>query len=247
MFLKPSIFKKICAEEWKGKGLRIQRSQGYFAVAGEDWVMEVNEQRMTPKVRSILCELAGELPSQAIGCLLFRKKKEAQDEKSIYENLLDQYRRTVEAYEITNIIFRTVTGQAAVLQEETSKEKCMVDDLFLQLIDVTAVETKKGERAPLLPRCNPGNDFIIWANNVMALKVKKMNVRYVKEKHILDMLAKEDATWAFVDSETIQYKKAEEKQMTEEMVERGFVQEGIETDEDGFLQLKEGAEDELPF
>lgn len=247
MFLKPSVFKKMCNEEWKGKGLSIQRVRGYYAVAGEDWLMEVSDTRMTPKVRSILCELAGELPGMEVGCLLFRKKKEPMLSGNIYENLLDEYKRTTEAYETTNIIFRTATGEAAVLQEETSRRKCMVDDMFMQMIDITAVEAKKGERAPMLPRCNPSDEYIIWANNVMAMKVKKQKEQYVKEKHILDLLGPVDAVWAFINSETLMRREAEERKAAQECVDAGYVQEGMEVDEHGFLKLKEGAENDLPF
>ena len=196
MFTETQILKRLIKNAWKGSGLHVEHtSEGWLAMGGFYWQLEIDYRRINNKVKAQLIELVGELPEPG-EAYLYRHKEDPQSEipgttfKALMHQWADQKNKE---YEITNVLLKTSQDNLAVLQ--CGDDKLLIPEWAADLVDGTLDED---ENECGNGRSHSGDPYIYWANNLMALSVFKRGERYVGEKDFIDAVRDVDLCWDFV-------------------------------------------------
>lgn len=180
MFFKLSILKKLLKNAYNGPGLvvghceelektEIQR-EGYY-VAGSYWSMWFDAERMPKEAKAAIIELCGDLPEEGE---VFKAHKEAGNQYEIEQqeiyNLPKRYSEAEIELNKTKIIIDGYGAKNRLLQEEESKNITAINEMFMDLIDVDAVDYDNGEHEPYGPiAASPNPQAVFWGNNICYL------------------------------------------------------------------------------
>ena len=196
MFTETQILKRLIKNAWKGSGLHVEHtSEGWLAMSGFWWRLEVDYQQLNNKVKAQLIELIGEIPEEGEGYLYF-KDQDPQSEMpgTTYMNLMERWTHCKTEYEITNVLLKTSQDNLAVLQSRD--DKILIPEWAA---DLTLGETDNdGENEPGNGRSMNGEPYIIWANNKMALGIFKRGELYAGEREFIEAVHDTDLCWDFI-------------------------------------------------
>ncbi|MBR4668416.1 MAG: hypothetical protein IKO76_06640 [Butyrivibrio sp.] len=200
MFVNEKVLKRLIKAAFKGMGLHIEHtSEGWLAMSGYMWNIEVDYQKLPNKIKAQIVELVGEIPSPGEG-YLYLKGYSPQSEipGMTYRNYMKEYDNPLRKYSFTNILIKTSENNLSVL-ESPDDDKIFVPEYIEDLIDENA--TEEGELKPEPGASSPGSSFVIWRNNVMALAAHKRDPRYAGERQFLEAVEGQSLRWEFDDED----------------------------------------------
>lgn len=171
MFLKTAKFKKLLKEAYSGSGLRIGDMGDGIYLSGSYWIMWIRWGQIPKEKLAAIIEFVGEIPEDETG---FCATKDGQQ----YElQLEDQMHVMVEAMkckcamEITTLLFENTHGNKwRVLQNPETGQIKMINERFIEMIDMKSVDQENGHTFPEGPLVG-NTEGVFWMNNIMALYV----------------------------------------------------------------------------
>ncbi|MBE5928492.1 MAG: hypothetical protein E7267_03845 [Lachnospiraceae bacterium] len=141
---------------------------------------------MTNKLKAILIELVGELPTEGEG-YLYGEDCEPQACLNIYDNLFMEFQGNEdERCEATCMMVCHGNDVSVVMQNMAANhEKFMISASYMNMLDNGQIDEENGEYDPGFP-VSLGSSMA-WGNNVMVLKVPKTPIKYCVDKTILSL------------------------------------------------------------
>ena len=177
MFLKKTEFKKLIKDTYKTVGLTVgailaPEDKKMYEFMGSYWKLFVLDEYFPKEAKAAVMELCGELPE--IGeCFTARNKVPLQYEMDLmtYEDIIDLVKKAGIEYKITHIVEEGIFANTRFLQE--SKGTLIgINNRFIDAIDVTQIETEKGETMPDGPVTISHESLcVFWHNNACVLQV----------------------------------------------------------------------------
>lgn len=175
MFINASAFKKLIKESWSKEGLTMGATEDEIFLAGGSWVIRTFKSEMTNKIKAAIVELTGELP--AAGEVFTCYKKEATQyevAENEYWNICERFKDAKIPLQITKVKYQGVK-ELRVLQEKESLESILINEKFMNLIDLSAREEM--EDIPVGPvTTGTKSGLVYWKNSIMAIAVARIFV-----------------------------------------------------------------------
>ena len=194
MFTDTAILKRLIKSAYKGSGLHVEHTvDGWLAMSGFWWRLEIDYQQLNKKIKAQLVELIGEIPEPGEG-YLYIKDTDPQSEVPgmTFDGLMDKWAKSDRQYEITNVILKTSQDNVAIL--ECGESKVLIPEWAA---DLTKGEVDlDGETLPGPAR--PHGGYMIWANNKMALGIFIRGTQYAGEKEFVDAVRDVSLLWDFI-------------------------------------------------
>lgn len=201
MFVNENVLKRLIKAAWKGGGLHIEHtSEGWFAISGMYWSLEIDDQMLSNKVKAQIVELIGEIPEPGVACL-YIKNTDPQYEVpgATYRNRMAEYDNLKEkSYQFSNVYLKAKNCNI-VLLEGSGLRKVMIPEWAADLYDADAVEYDETKPEP--GATDSRTAYVIWRNNVMSLMVLKREIRYQGEREFLDAVEEASLCWEFDEDE----------------------------------------------
>ena len=195
MFTETQILKRLIKNAYKGSGLHIEHTHnGWLALSGLMWRLEIDYQRINNKVKAQLVELVGDLPEEG-EAYVYHHKEDPQSEipGTTFCNLMQKFVECDQEYETTNVLLKTLEDNLIVMQ--CGESKILVPEWTAALVDgdIDMDENPCGNA-----KSRRGDSWLYWANNLMAVSVFKRGEKYLGEKDFLDAVADIDLKWDFI-------------------------------------------------
>lgn len=159
MFVDEAKLKAEMKRSWKGQGITIIRTGGYFTMLCDRFDLVIHRDYMTNKVKALIVELCGEIPEDGDG-ITFRKGCENQ--AAVAMTLEDAGGGV--AINRTAILF---VNYAGTLMRVWKAGGCVAVPETLSFLTDGTLEN--GETEPEGPYLLDGK--VIWQNNIATLMV----------------------------------------------------------------------------
>lgn len=172
MFFKISTLKKLLKQAYKTSGLTVGQDQDGYYMFGGYWGVWINAEFLTKEIKAAVIELCGDLPEE--GQLFKAIKGEAPQYEIEQKELFDLPRifsQCSQDFKVTCLLERQDETLVRFLQDKDNGLVRAVNEIFMELIDKKAVDSKKGETEPVGPKTLIGSNAFYWGNNVCYLAV----------------------------------------------------------------------------
>lgn len=183
MFFKISTLKKLLKQAYKTSGLTVGQDQDGYYIFGGYWGVWINAEFLTKETKAAVIELCGDLPEE--GQLFKAIKGEAPqyeiEQKELFALPLI-FKECSQNYKVTCLLERQDETLAHFLQDEDSGQVRAVNEIFMELIDKKAIDSKKGETEPVGPKTLIGSKAFYWGNNVCYLAAYEREAKEEDEK-----------------------------------------------------------------
>lgn len=201
MFVNAKGFKRLIKQAYNNWGLHIEHTGGMYAVTSNRWRMEIIDTRLPKSIKACLIELIGDLPGGGEG--IVARKKEAPQEKFgiAYKGLEKSFDHMTRDITESNVRILQDADWLAVYQDVSTGAKLAINATFADLIDESELNEQEGECSPGYPRTD--GTRVIWSNNVMQFMCYKRDIKYKKEKELMNTLGNIDIVYNFADEELI--------------------------------------------
>lgn len=196
MFLTDQGFKKIITEIYKGEGLTIVNTGRHLIIRGIYTTIEVQQSFLTKKALGAIIELTGFIPKVGEGWT-FHKNEEPEfltDEPDY--NLQEDYNQMTKAAVFSPVTIDGLSTTYNVMQGQG--EKILVNQLFATATQGN-IYTSQGESEKEEAHYN--DHYVIWKNNVMAVRATRIRPKRVREKEVLMALQTTEILDAEVEDE----------------------------------------------
>ena len=188
MFLKSSIFKRLLKEAYSGPGLRLHNDGEGMYIGGSYWGAWVKNGRIAKKELGAIIELTGELPEAGKGFLATKGGNQYEIWESIMRDVMGNATKYKRMPDVTKMLIRTKQGTLArVLQDRSTGEIMLLDEIFISLIDEKAVEQQ--ESFPTGPLAGDV-EGVYWVNDIMAFMALPVDLEYSKTGKLIENLEK---------------------------------------------------------
>lgn len=209
MFINETKFKKLCNQAFKGMGLKISRDENdLWTIASNWWCLQVHNDDLTNKTRSMLTEIVGELPS-AGEAMEYRYADNPQILLSgaAGRNVMEEYGKAGVngvKWTFTNVMIRTSGDFQEVLQCTQSTElKTLIPHRIYEVFSEKNLKKESNETFPEFGLSVDAHDWIIWGSNVMWFGCMQRPARYKGEADFLWAIEGVNAWWTNDSSELI--------------------------------------------
>lgn len=152
MFLNEKALEKLIKQAYKGNGVTIgnitvqgadvavEDKEGIFFTNGY-WMAWLSINCLTNKTKSIIAELAGDLPYKN---KIFRISTTDSDPQMYiddqYEKILNEAKRKQNKYKVTNILLEDDLQVLRLLQNERNNKKVWIPDRYYRVLDFTQID-----------------------------------------------------------------------------------------------------------
>ena len=201
MFVNAKGLKRLIKQAYNNWGLHIEHTNGMYTIASNRWTMEIIDTHLPKSIKACLIELIGDLPGDEEG-IVARKKEPPQEEFGIaYKGLEESFDHMKRDIAESNVRFLQDADWLAVYQDVSTGEKLAINSTFADLIDESELNEQEGECSPGYPRAD--GTRVIWSNNVMQFMCYKRDIKYQKEKELINALEEIDIVYNFSEEELI--------------------------------------------
>ncbi len=188
MFLKSAIFKRLLKEAYSGPGLRLHNDGQGMYIGGSYWGAWVKNGRIEKKELGAIIELTGELPEAGKGFLATKGGNQYEIWESIMRDVMGNATKYKRMPDVTKMLIRTKQGTLArVLQDRSTGEIMLLNEIFISLIDEKAVEQQ--ESFPTGPLAGDA-EGVYWVNDIMAFMALPVDLEYSKTGKLIENLEK---------------------------------------------------------
>lgn len=182
MFFKATVLKRMLKSAYKGAGLTVGHS-----AAGEDgggepeglyissgwWVIWFIYDKIPKEAKAAIIELCGDLPEKGE---VFRAIKDMGNQYEIEQkeifDLPKAFKGCKCTFRVTKLLGQQGDKLIRFLQEEDGRHVTAVSEIFMDLIDPTAINYDGGEYEPFGPvATSPTAPFMYWGNNMCYIMV----------------------------------------------------------------------------
>ena len=162
MFLNQTILNRLMKEAVK-LGMRVWRSDEEIYIGGLYWSAIINEKFMPKETKGNLISLVGELPESGHGYIAY---KEGNQMELATKDLFMKEPGT-HPLEVTDTIQIAPDGtHQRILQDASTGQMCLINNVFVSIIDEGIISDNDGEYAPGKPMLERNGTCVSWANNV---------------------------------------------------------------------------------
>lgn len=180
MFLTDQGFKKIITEIYKGEGLTVANTGRHLILRGIYTTIEVQQSFLSKKALGAIIELTGFIPEIGEGWT-FRKNEDPEFiSEPVEYNLQEDYNRMTKIAVFSPVTIDGLSTTYNVMQGQG--EKILVNQLFATATQGNIYESR-GETDKEEGRYN--DHYVIWKNNVMAVRATRIRPNRVREKELL--------------------------------------------------------------
>lgn len=163
MFIKASEFKKLVKDSWERGTLVLGQRDGSLLIEGTSWAIEYQIDTIPNKIKAILVEMCGEIPSEEQA---FRATKGSTNQYSFEQTIVwDWFYETMDTEKnLVSITRAAWIGKSGRLYRvaKSGKETMLVPHEYLNTVDNSAVEEWEDTmRGPYRFR----NQGIYWQNS----------------------------------------------------------------------------------
>lgn len=177
MFINTNIFKKMLKQAYKTGGFVIGNDSGYIFIEGGSWIIRVEEEFITNKIKAAVIELAGEIPAQ--GEVFKCHKKEANQYTIPWNECWDTDKAFNESdteFEDTRVILEIYSVPCRVLQDKKTNHCIAMSDQYFNLIDENSIDVEV-DTWPLGPKAlNGEGHMIFWKNDIMSVGLNMIQI-----------------------------------------------------------------------
>lgn len=169
MFVDTGKFKKLIKKAYSTSGLTVGATEEEYFFEGGAWAIRILKENLPNKEKAAVVELAGDLPGTGE---VFKAVKKEPNQYLIPEN--DRWdigaaaRKATETFNVTRAVYEMDGGIIRVLQHSSNNMCIPIDEVFISLIDIDALD-KNTETMPQGPKTAKGGYIAYWQNNVMTL------------------------------------------------------------------------------
>ncbi len=175
MFFKLSVFKKLLKEAYKGIGLTVNRTaepdidggirEGIYLQGGY-WAMWIDLKAMPKEAKAAVIELCGELPELGEPFTAQKKKENQYEiERREYMNLPERARAAKTKLRVSRMMIKKGVSADRLMQLPDTGRIVMMDEIFMDLIDIESMSVEAGEVIPLGPLVeNHESNILYWWN-----------------------------------------------------------------------------------
>ena len=172
MFFNSVVFKKLIKQAWKSGGLTVGHdgeAEEYFLQGGY-WIIRIKDDAIPNKDKAALIELIGDFPAEGE---VFKAIAGVGNQYEIpfndVWNIGRQWELAKTEYHKTNIMMYQKESLCRVLQEEESGKCVLLNEIFIDLIDITAMDKQK-ESEPIGPiAIGKEGTMLYWKNQLCML------------------------------------------------------------------------------
>lgn len=179
MFFKQSVLKRLLKDAYKGAGLTVGHAaesetgdpEGYYISSGW-WIMWFTVGEMPKEAKAAIIELCGDLPEPGE---VFKAIKDMGNQYEIEQkeifNLPKAFNECKCHFRITKLLGQQGDKIIRFIQEDgRTKHVTAISEIFIDLIDPTAIDYDGGEYEPIGPvTACPTSPFMYWGNNTCYL------------------------------------------------------------------------------
>lgn len=172
MFISTSQLSKLMKEAYKAGGIRIGNIEDGLNIFAGSWGLWIDENHIPNKVKAVVMELAGELPTEG---RVFKVSKE--DPVPQYELILDNRfclnsleKASDEPVSKTGVMLDLKYAEYELLQNNRTKRITLINRKLMSLIDVSEIDYNiEGE--PSGPCTGLSNEMYFWKNATCTLLI----------------------------------------------------------------------------
>ena len=167
MFLKTSIFRKLCKEAWRGGGLFLHCENGVYIIYGRYWQVEVGVEELTNAEKAAIIELAGEMPQEGEHFKAFKSDKHSYIQQIFRDEGRFPHEPISESFRSEGVFTPiTINGslEMAVIRDKKSQDCYCVPRIVKQMITNEQDDTDPDPWGPVR-----GSNLIAWTNNITTV------------------------------------------------------------------------------
>lgn len=170
MFVNTGAFKKLIKGAYNSSGLVVGATEDEYFFEGGFWIIRVEKDYFPKKEKAAVIELTGELPSSG---RVFKAVKKCANQYLIECNpewdIRTQFDEAEEEYCVTHAIYESGDKKVRVLQNKKNDNCKVIDEMFIKLIDFSALDTcdEGYPEGPVM--LNSEHYLMYWSNEVMTL------------------------------------------------------------------------------
>lgn len=171
MFLKGTAFKKLIKEAYKEGRLRLKNDGEGITISGGYWSIWIVRELIPKERLANIIELTGQIPEVGEKFCVTA----AGNQYEIYETEEISEMETAEKCDtklnVTKVLFSEPSGvHVRVLQNIENKKIILINDKFVQMVDMRELDYKNGESGIHGPEV--GREVgVFWRSNIMTLRV----------------------------------------------------------------------------
>ncbi len=187
MFINTQILKRLMKEAYKGKGLRVARTEERYYISGGHWELDVLTDFAPKEVLAQIMELTGDIPAMYESYLADESGNQSEFELPTVVKE-DGF---VPGIEVTKFILLGARNEVPqrILQSDAGKTY-IVNNVFIDIISRKNIEEARGEVADVQLTFRP-EQGILWSNNVARLhaywRVDDYHERVLKDLQDIDL------------------------------------------------------------
>lgn len=176
MFFKQTVLKRMLKAAYKGAGLTVGHvsgseaggePEGYYISSGW-WIIWFLAETMPKEAKGAVIELCGDLPGpgEVFKAIKDMGNQYEIEQKEVY-NLPVRFKKCDCYFNVTNLLWQQDDKVIRFIQEEGStRHITAISEIFINLIDRTAIDYEHGEYEPIGPVAPyPTSSFLYWGNN----------------------------------------------------------------------------------
>lgn len=178
MFLKPSEFKKLLEDAYKTSGFKLYNTGIDMLITGDYWIVQVRNNMMSNKIKSLIIELSGEFPKEG-DQIVVRKGElntyQEADDMVLVTNVYKQKRNEMQPVNFTRLIYdspwKTICFMNVYDSLGKTSQKILMQERIRTLIDADYIEEEKSETYIEQPAYDSATKMVYWNNNAMTIGV----------------------------------------------------------------------------
>lgn len=170
MFINTTIFKKMLKQAYKTRGFIIGNDAGHIFIDGWSWVIRVQEEYLTNRIKAAVVELAGEIPApeEVFKC----HKEEANQYEVPWHEQWDTdkaFDESTNEFENTRILLKYATEDLRVMQDKQNNHCIVLSEQYFNLIDEYCMDVEV-DTYPVGPvALSEEGNMLFWKNNIMSV------------------------------------------------------------------------------
>lgn len=165
MFIKESLFKKLCAAALRDSMLRVETKLETYLISGGYWAFEINKDSVNKELKSDIIRMIGDWPAQGEAWTFSKNYGQLEFSGSEDSGVMDKINGSHWIKQTEVLIDR----KGELFRAFQNKRLSFIRETFFRMIDPTEIDAEEGEDIPTGPL--EAGHCILWYNNSMAIMI----------------------------------------------------------------------------
>lgn len=183
MFLRENLFTRILKKAYKN-GVSMARQNGWLHIDAGYWQVDMRIENIPKTIMGTIISIIGKIPEEGQRILA---DKDGDRFEIGMEMEIDREGYSEQELAVTSVVITDLGSNLRVLQDPYTFNVYTVNDVYLELIDLSAIDETKGEYLPGAPKRKGdlGCGSILIENNFCRLKVYVRAPKMMKPLEVL--------------------------------------------------------------